>query len=126
MALEYEQARRQAQAWVDASNRRDLDAVMALFHEEMTHQGPFADRRLGLENGTIEGKQAHREFMQWLWEHQQPPVRRVLEEVFTGTEGFAFVTRYDHDGTRLVFVWQVDADGLVRNQRVYHAPTPAP
>src|SRR5215471_13896365 len=118
MALDYDETRRHVQAWIDALNRRDLDAAMAVFHQEMTHQGPFADWHLGREHARIEGKQAHREFLRWLWD-QQPPIRHVLEEVFTGTDGYAFMTRHEHDGTRLIFVWQAGADGLVRDQQVY-------
>jgi hypothetical protein len=33
--VDYEEARRQALAAVDAYNRRDLDALVAVMHEEM-------------------------------------------------------------------------------------------
>lgn len=61
MALDYDEARRQATAWIDAFNRHDLDAYEAEFHEQITHQSLLADRRLGQENSRVDGKQAHRE-----------------------------------------------------------------
>lgn len=124
MPADYDEARRQAAAWIDAVNRRDLDAVTAMAHEEMTLQGGNTDRHLGLEDGRIEGKQACREFFGWLFA-EEPPVRHVLEDVFTGPMGNAFLTHAEHDGTRFLFVREVDADGLVRSARVYLGQQPA-
>lgn len=81
MAMDYEHARQQAMAYLDAFNRLDLDAAVAGLHEEFTHQSPFADRRPGRHESRLDGKQAHREYLQWLWA-QDPPVRHVLDEVF--------------------------------------------
>ena len=75
MALDYEEARRQVLAWVDAGNRRDLDAVEAGLHEEMTHQSPIVDRHLGQEHARITGKQAYREHLRWLWAQAGYPPR---------------------------------------------------
>ena len=118
MAREFDEAQRQAAAWVDAVNRRDLNAVLAMVHEDMTIHGGNTGRHLGREEGRIEGKQACRDFLHWLFS-QEPPVRHVLEDVFTGPQGNAFLTHAEHDGTRFLFVREVDADGLVRNARVY-------
>lgn len=118
MAPDCDEAQRQAAAWIDAVNRRDLDAVAAMVHEDMTIQGANAGRHLGREEGRIKGKQACREFLSWVFA-QEPPVRHVLEDVFTGPQGNAFLTHAEHDGTRFLFVREVDADGLVRSARVY-------
>ena len=118
--MDYEEARRQALAAVDAFNRRDLDALVAVMHEEMTHLGSMADRHLGQEPGRVEGKPAFRDFVRWLWE-QEPPLRIVLEEVFTGPRGYVYLTRREHDGARIAFVREVDADGLIRSQRAYYS-----
>jgi ketosteroid isomerase-like protein len=118
MAGDHKEAQRQAAAWIDAVNRRDLDAVAAMVHEDMTVQGGNTDRHLGREEGRIEGKQAYREFLRWLFA-QEPPVRHVLEDVFTGPQGNAFLTHAEPDGTRFLIVREVDTDGLVRNAQVY-------
>ncbi len=122
--MDYDEARRQAMAVVSAFNSRDLDALQALLHEEMTHQAPFADIHLGQEGGRIEGKQAYSEFVRWLWA-QQPQLRSVLEEVFAGPQGYAYVVRREDNGGQAVFVHEVDADGLVRSVRVFSSPPPS-
>jgi hypothetical protein len=124
MALTYEEARRQAEVCIDAFNRRDPDPIVAMLHDAVTHRGPFVAHHLGHERGPLEGRDAQREFLRWLWA-KEPPLRHVLEEVFLGSEGYAFLTRSEHDGTRYVFVNQVDADGLVREFHVYHGSPPA-
>jgi nuclear transport factor 2 (NTF2) superfamily protein len=125
MALTYEEARRQAEVCVDAFNRRDPDPIVAMLHEEVAHRGPFVADRLGHERDPLEGREAQREFLRWLWA-KEPRLRHVLEEVFVGSDGYAFLTRSEHDGTRYVFVNQVDADGVVRHFHVYHGPLPGP
>jgi len=122
--MDYDEARRRAMAAVDAFNRRDLDALQAGLHEELTHQSPFADDHLGQEDGRVEGKQAHGEFVRWLWA-REPQMRTVFEEAFTGPDGYAFLVRREGDGRQAVFVCEVDADGLVRSRRVYTARPPA-
>jgi hypothetical protein len=122
MALDYDQARRHAQGWVDAFNRRDLDAVEAMQHQEMTHQSQLVDRYLSQQQGRIDSRQAHRELLRWLWA-MEPPFRLVLDEVFTGPHGYACLIS-ENDGIRVVFVREVDADGLIRAQRAYEAPPP--
>lgn len=119
--MDYDEARRRAVAAVDAFNRRDLDALQVGLHEEMTHQAPLADRHLGQEDGRIEGKQAHGEFVRWLWA-QEPQLRSVLEEVFTGPHGYAYLVRREDNGGQAIFVHEMDADGLVRSLRVFSSP----
>lgn len=122
--MDYDEARRRAMAAVDAFNRRDVDALQAGLHEELTHQSPIADSHLGQEDGRVEGKQAHREFVSWLWD-REPQMRTVFEEAFTGPHGYAFLVRRESDGRQAIFVREVDADGLVRSQQVYTARPPA-
>ena len=124
MTLTYEEARRQAEASIDAFNRRDPDAIVDMVHETVTHRGPFVDDHLGHEHGRMEGKEALRTFLRWLWA-QEPPLQHVLDEVFVGSEGYAFLTHSQHDRTRYVFANQVDANGRVREFHVYHGPPPA-
>jgi len=59
-----------------------------------------------------------------LWA-KEPALRHVLEEVFVGSEGYAYVTHSEQGGMRYVFVYQLNADGLVRDFHVYSGPPPA-
>jgi SnoaL-like domain len=124
MALTYEDGRRRAEAWIDAFNRRDPDPIVAGLHETMTHRGPFVAHHLGHERGPLDGRESQREFLRWLWA-KEPHLRHVLDDVFVGSDGYAVLTHDEHDGTRYVFVNQVDSDGLVRHLHVYHGPPPA-
>jgi SnoaL-like domain len=124
VALTYEDARRHAEVCIDAFNRRDPEPIIGMVHHTVAHRGPFVADHVGHEHGRIEGKETQREFLRWLWA-KEPNLRHVLDEVFVGLEGFAFMTHSEHDGTRYVFVNQVDADGMVRDLHVYHGPPPA-
>jgi hypothetical protein len=121
MALTYEQARRQAEVCIDAFNRRDPEPILDMVHDAIGHRGPFVVDHVGHEHGRIEGKEAQREFLRWLWA-QEPSLRHVLDEVLIGLDGFAMLTHSEQDGTRYVFVNQVDEDGSVRDMHVYHGP----
>jgi hypothetical protein len=124
MAMTYEEARRHAEAWIDAFNRRDPEPIVEMLHDVVAHRGPFVADHTGHEHDRIEGKPAQHEFLRWLWA-KEPLLRHVLEEVFVGLDGYACLTHSDDDGTRYVFVNQVDADGLVRDLQVYHGSPPA-
>jgi hypothetical protein len=123
MALTQEEARLQAEVIVDAFNRRDPDPILALLHGAVTHRGPFVAKHLGHERG-LQGTDAQREFLHWLWA-KEPALRHVLEEVFVGSEGYAYLTHSEQDGTRYVFVYQLNADGLIRDFHVYSGSPPA-
>lgn len=118
MGLSYDEARRQAAAYIDALNSRDADALEAELHEKIAHQSLYTDRRLGEQDGHVHGKQAHREHMRWVWD-QYPDRCHVLDDVFLGPHGYAFLTHRVHDGAHVIWVREVGADGLVRSQRMY-------
>lgn len=124
MAIDYDAARRHAQACLDAFNRHDLDAYVAQLHDEITHGSAYVDVHAGQENSFVTGKQAHREYVTWLWEQETTPRTVVLLEVFVGPHGYAFLTRLDPDGWQVVWVRELGADGLVRSQWLYRSRTP--
>jgi len=124
MALTYEEARRQAEVCIDAFNRRDPEPIVGMLHDMVAHRGAFVADHVGHEHGRIEGKAAQREFLRWLWA-EEPRLRHVLDEVFVGVGGYAFLTHSEHDGARYVFVNEIDAEGLVRDLHVYHGSPPA-
>lgn len=56
-----ESARAHAEAWCDAWNRRDLDAVMEHYADDVVLVSPLIVKRWGIEDGRLEGKQRVRE-----------------------------------------------------------------
>jgi len=118
MAIDYDEAWRQATAYIDAFNRHDLDAYEAQFHDEVIHGSVTVDDRTGQENSFVYGKQAHRDYITWLWK-QNPGWRNVLQEVFVGPHGYAFLTRLEPDGWQVVWVRELGADGLVAHLVLY-------
>lgn len=123
MAIGYDEAWRHAAAYIDAFNRHDLAAYLAQLHDDVTHGSVTVDDRAGGENSFVRGKQAHSEYITWMWE-QQPDWRNVLQEVFVGPHGYACLTRLEPHGWQVVWVRELGADGLVRGQRLYRSRTP--
>jgi hypothetical protein len=56
-----ETARRVAEEWCDAWNRKDLDAVMAHYAENVAFSSPTVVRRLGIADGWLHGSTRLRE-----------------------------------------------------------------
>ena len=52
----------QAQAWCAAWNRRDLEAVLAHYAEDVELRSPFVVQRLGHADGWLRGKAALRDY----------------------------------------------------------------
>jgi hypothetical protein len=46
----------------------------------------------------------------------------AIEEVFSGAGGYVLLCRQTHDGRRVVLVRTLGQDGLVSEQRAFHAP----
>ncbi len=51
-----------AQAWVDAWNRHDVEAVLAHFHDDVLFSSPVAARVLPESGGVVRGKDALRHY----------------------------------------------------------------
>lgn len=62
-------------AWDEALGARDLDASMALYHEDATLESPLVRHLLGTEKGVIEGRENLRSFVAKVFA-QEPPERQ--------------------------------------------------
>ncbi|GAS97360.1 SnoaL-like polyketide cyclase [Mycolicibacterium canariasense] len=51
-----------AQAWVDAWNRHDVEAVLAHFHDDVVFTSPVAERVVPGSRGVVHGKPALRAY----------------------------------------------------------------
>ena len=54
--LELLQARKMAEHWCDAWNRRDLDSIMQHYSDDVALNSPFVAERLGNADGWVRGK----------------------------------------------------------------------
>jgi hypothetical protein len=85
------------QRWDDALGAKDLEASMALYHEDCTLESPLVCHLLGTSEGIVRGREALRPFVQRVFAHQPPQRRR-------------FRTGYLSDGTRLTWEYPRRAD----------------
>lgn len=56
--MTHDEAKRFASDWVEAWNRHDIDAVLSHYDDDFEMTTPMIQRVLGIESGTLKGKQA--------------------------------------------------------------------
>lgn len=84
--------------WAAAWNARDLDAVLAFFHEDITFTSPFAAEWLPESGGVIRGKHLLREYWS-IGLARLPDLRFEVEAVYVGVE--TIVVNYRNQRGRL-------------------------
>lgn len=118
--LNADDARRTAERWIDSWNRRDLDAIMAHYADDVVLTSPLVVRRLGRPDGTIAGAMAVRAyFAQGL--DSAPNLRFELEDVLVGVDGITILYRRDN-GARATDVVLLDERGRVTRARSFYSP----
>jgi ketosteroid isomerase-like protein len=108
-------------AWDEALGARDLDASMALYHEDATLESPLVRHLRGTEDGVVRGRENLRAFVERVFANEPPQRQR-------------FRVGYLSDGGRLTWEYprQTDSgeqmdivevmeirDGLIQHHRVY-------
>ncbi len=88
-------ADRWADQWIGAWNRRDLDALLALYAEEIELRSPFA--KLYAANGTIRGREQLRSY--WGEAMRRMPNLR-LEKIAVYTGHLAIALHYQDQNGR--------------------------
>ena len=99
-----------AQAWIDAWNRRDVEAVLEHFHEDAVFTSPLAARLGKGDFGVIRGKEELREY----WNYALSLIDTLhfeLTGLYAGTDTLLIAFR-THDGENRVEVLRF-RDGLV-------------
>jgi ketosteroid isomerase-like protein len=109
-------------AWIDAWNGHDLDAVLALYADDVTFTSPMVRALGGDARGSVHGKDALRElFAAGL--RAFPDLRFTPILVFGGVDRSALF--YSGVGGRLVLeVHAHDAQGRIARAWALHAPPP--
>lgn len=97
--------------WIDAWNRRDLEAILAHYAEEIEFQSPFALRLLDAKRGLVRGKASLRDYFQ-RGLARYPDLRFRRLGIFSGVESLTLW--YESvEGTQAAEVMTFDAEGLV-------------
>ena len=100
-----------ADAWCDAWNRRDIDAVLAHFCDDVVFTSPVAQRVVPESGGTVRGKAALRAYWQQALA-QVPDLHFTIIDVYQGVE--TLVLHYSNQrGARVCEVLHFDGP-LVR------------
>ena len=112
-----------AESWIAAWNRRDLDAILAHYTDDVVFEASTVVRRFGRADGILRGKAELREhFSRGLG--LAPQLHFELEAVFTAPSGYAVLYRREN-GNRVIDVVEVAEDGRARAVRaLYQAEQP--
>jgi ketosteroid isomerase-like protein len=108
-------------AWDEALGAKDLDASMALYHQDATLESPLVCHLLGTEEGVVRGRENLRQFVAKVFAHQ-PAKRRRYRAGFL-TDGSRLTWEYPRespggDQMDIVEVMEI-RDGLIARHRVY-------
>jgi len=120
-AITREAARALAAAWVDAWNRRDLDAILAHYADDVALCSPRVVERTGAADGWLRGKDALRRY--FAMGCAVPGLRFELVDVAVGV-GAVTVVYHRETGALVTDTCELDAAGrIARVVACYGAPT---
>lgn len=115
-------ARQFAEDWVAAWNRRDLEAILSHYTDDIILQSPLALERLGLPEGRVSGKAAVRAYFQHGLD-MTPNLHFELIDVLIGVDGVTIL--YSRETNTLVGdVTVLNDQYQVIEYRAYYGPVP--
>ncbi|GAN00566.1 hypothetical protein U91I_04232 [alpha proteobacterium U9-1i] len=101
-----------ARRYYDAWNAHNIDAILALYAEEVEFASPYIAALGFAPDGVIQGKAILRAYIEKALE-RAPDVRFVPEGLCVGVRGHTLIYR-NHRGERVAEVHEMDGVGLVR------------
>ena len=104
-------AERIAEEWIDGWNRRDLEAILAHYADEIALSSPLVIERGVNDTGTIVGKVALRKYF-GLGLQRSPDLHFELDRVLIGVESIALCYRRE-GGRQAVETMTSGRDGKV-------------
>ncbi len=110
-----------ARAWMDAFNRYDVDALVALYADDATHTSPKIRAMSPETDGKLVGKPALAQW--WRESNARLPGLRYVETALTANDERVVVEyiRHGPDGPPMPVAEVFDIrDGLIVASRVYH------
>ena len=118
MDLTQAYAQSKVQNWVDAWNRRDLDAVMAHYADDVSVCSPLVKRRLQKLDGWLHGKSALRDY--FAIGMGNPDLHFTLQSVLLGVQSMSMVYAREN-GIQVVDTMELSADGLTTRIVAYYS-----
>jgi ketosteroid isomerase-like protein len=112
--LELLQARKMAEHWCDAWNRRDLDAIMQHYTDNVELNSPFVVEHLGNADGWVRGKDNLRAY--FAMGLKIPGLHMELVDVLLSVEAVTILYRRE-TGSLVADV--IELDGSRRGSRVH-------
>ncbi len=119
MMIDAEQAFRIAEAWIDAWNGRDINAIMAHYADDVEFHSPLIVKRMSIPDGKIVGKDLLRTYFARGLE-VTPDLKFQLERVLTGVDSITIYYRRE-SGLSVAEVVQLDEAGKAINVRVHYS-----
>jgi hypothetical protein len=105
------------EAWLKAWNRRDVDAVLAHFHDDVVFSSPVAAQVMPDSNGVVHGKAALREY--WCAALKTMPFLRFeLVAIYQG-ESVLVINYRNQSGSLVNEVLEFDGDLVSRGHGTY-------
>lgn len=101
-----------AKAWIQGWNRRDAEAVLAHYSEEVEFRSPLAAKLTGEPTGTVRGKQNLREYFGKALEAFPGDIQIELLDVYQGVD--SLMVHFQVIGRRAVEVMELNQEGKVR------------
>ena len=110
-----------AREWIAAWNHRDLDRILAHYHDDVTFSSPLIVRFDVDATGTLHGKPRLRDYFAGALE-RSPNLRFTLRQTFVGVDSLALL--YDtHRGWPGVETMALRGDLVVRSWAHYPVAT---
>jgi ketosteroid isomerase-like protein len=115
------QVRRAVEDWIAAWNRRDLEAILAHYAEDVCFSSPTVITRYGEPSGTLSGKTQLRAHFRAGLEAFGDRAQFRLLDVLVGVRGYS-VYYARETGATVIDTVIVDADGAAQEVRAYYRP----
>jgi len=109
--MQMERARKAASDWCDAWNRRDLDAIMAHYADDVEFSSPTVVKRWGIADGWLRGSSKVRE--NFAIGVKAPGLHFELVDVLLGVNSMCVVYRREN-GALVTDLVELDANGKGR------------
>ena len=114
-------AQRIAEEWIDGWNRRDLEAILLHYADDISLSSPLVIERGVNDTGTIVGKAALRKYFASGLQ-RSPDLHFELERVLIGVESIALCYRRE-GGRHAVETMTFGEDGKVAKVAVHYTQT---